>query len=77
MKHFKESRGESASKNYHKEEAMAQTASDREVLQSNIEIFHPLKPKLHPEELVMWLIGTLVYLRSMWTRQLVLGIASG
>ena len=40
MKDFKELRGESDSKNYHKEEVIARIASDkkdREVLQSKIE----------------------------------------
>ena len=56
MQDFKEFRGESDRKNYHEEEAMAETASakkDREVLQSKIAIcIHPLKPESHPEQIV-------------------------
>ena len=56
MQDFKELRGESDSKNCHKEEAMAEIASgkkDRKVVQSKIKIrIHPLKPESHPEQLV-------------------------
>ena len=49
MQDFKELRGESDSKNYHKQEVMAEIASnkeDREVLWSKIEIYIlPLKRK--------------------------------
>lgn len=65
MEDLAELRGESGDnkfQDYHKEEATARITSDkkdREVLKSKVEIcIHPLKPELHPEQLVNVANGT-------------------